>query len=82
MWHRMESSTTISRSTEKCCRLATFSPLNPNEKPLFANCWELTLKAAESNFAQMLNDVIALRAELEAEHRAQLCTESIGLAAL
>src|SRR5258706_16274206 len=36
-----------------------------------ANCWELTLKAVESSFAQMLKDAPAVRAEFEAEHRAQ-----------
>jgi hypothetical protein len=35
------------------------------------NCWELTLKAVESSFAQMLKDAPVLRAEFEAEHRAQ-----------
>jgi hypothetical protein len=36
-----------------------------------ANCWELTLKAVESSFTQMLKDAPALRAEVEAEHGAQ-----------
>src|SRR5260370_42617525 len=36
-----------------------------------ANCRKLTLKAVESSFTQMLKDVPALRAEVEAEHRPQ-----------
>ena len=36
-----------------------------------ADCWELTLKAVESSFSQMLADAPALRAEVEAEHRSQ-----------
>jgi len=36
-----------------------------------ANCLELTLKAVESSFARMLKDAPTLRAEFEAEHRAQ-----------
>ena len=36
-----------------------------------ADCWELTLKAVESSFAQMLENAPALRAEFEAEHRPQ-----------
>ena len=35
------------------------------------NCWQLTLKAVERSFAQMLDEAPALRAEIEAEHRAQ-----------
>jgi hypothetical protein len=37
-----------------------------------ADCWELTLKAVERSFSQMLTDAPALRAEVEAEHRSQL----------
>src|SRR5258708_27217508 len=36
-----------------------------------ANCRELTLKAVESSFAQMLENAPVLRAEVEAEHGAQ-----------
>jgi len=36
-----------------------------------ANCWELTLKAVESSFSQMLTDARVLRAEVEVEHRSQ-----------
>jgi len=36
-----------------------------------ADCLELTLKAVESSFSQMLADAPALRAEVEAEHRSQ-----------
>ena len=36
-----------------------------------ANCWELALKDVENSFARMLNDAPAVRAEFEAEHRAQ-----------
>ncbi len=36
-----------------------------------ANCRALTLKAVENSFARMQNDAPALRAEFEAEHRAQ-----------
>jgi hypothetical protein len=36
-----------------------------------ANCWELTLKAVESRFSQMLTDARVLRAEVEVEHRSQ-----------
>src|SRR5467141_3166142 len=35
------------------------------------NCRDLTLKAVESSFSQMLTDAPALRAEVEAEHGAQ-----------
>jgi hypothetical protein len=36
-----------------------------------ADCRELTLKAVESSFARTLKDAAALRAEFEAEQRAQ-----------
>jgi hypothetical protein len=36
-----------------------------------ADCWELTLKAVESSFSQMLTDARVLRAEVEVEHRSQ-----------
>jgi hypothetical protein len=35
------------------------------------DCWELSIKAVERSFAQMLKDVPAVRAELEVEQRAQ-----------
>lgn len=35
------------------------------------DCWELTIKAAESSFAQMLTDLPAVRAEAEAEQRSE-----------
>jgi hypothetical protein len=34
------------------------------------NSWELTLKAVEGSFAQMLKEAPALRAEVEAEQKA------------
>jgi hypothetical protein len=36
-----------------------------------ADCWELTIKAVERSFAQMLKDVPAAKAEVEGEQRAQ-----------
>jgi hypothetical protein len=35
------------------------------------DCWELTIKAVESTFSQMLKDLPAVRAEIEAGQRAQ-----------
>ena len=35
------------------------------------NCWELTLKAVENAFFQLLEDAPVLRAEIEAEQEAQ-----------
>ena len=35
------------------------------------NCWELTLKAIETSFVQLLKDASAIRAEVEAEQGAQ-----------
>jgi hypothetical protein len=34
-----------------------------------ADCWQLTLKAVEGSFAQMLKDAPTLRAEVEAEQK-------------
>lgn len=36
-----------------------------------ADCWKLTMKAVESSFVQMLTDLPAVRAEAEAEQRAE-----------
>lgn len=35
------------------------------------DCWELTIKTVESRFAQMLTDLPAVRAEAEAQQRAE-----------
>jgi hypothetical protein len=35
------------------------------------DCWELTMKAVESSFARMLSDLPTVRAEAEAEQRAE-----------
>ena|SRR5215831_2405689 len=35
------------------------------------SCWEITTKAIESSFAQMLKDVPSVRGEVEGEQRAQ-----------
>jgi hypothetical protein len=35
-----------------------------------ADCWELAIDAIETSFAQMLKDLPAVRADVEAEQRA------------